>query len=117
MKILLDSCISSKILKAVQEAGQDVEWVGNWPEDPGDDEILNHAHRQGSILVTLDKDFGELAIVHDLPHGGILRLVDLTIQQQIQVCLDAIKKHADILRKGAIVTAGAGRIRIRPKEE
>lgn len=31
---------------------------------------------QRSILVTLDKDFAELAIVHDTPHSGILRIVN-----------------------------------------
>ncbi|MFV1977383.1 MAG: DUF5615 family PIN-like protein, partial [Candidatus Scalindua sp.] len=25
--------------------------------------------KEGRILVTLDKDFGELAIVHDAPHS------------------------------------------------
>ncbi|MFW6147662.1 MAG: DUF5615 family PIN-like protein [Thermodesulfobacteriota bacterium] len=33
-----------------------------WPEDPGDEEILARAHNKECILVTLDKDFGELAI-------------------------------------------------------
>ena len=30
-------------------------------DDPGDSEILATAHQQGRVLVTLDKDFGELA--------------------------------------------------------
>lgn len=45
------------------EAGHDAEWCGDWPHDPGDDAVLGHAHAQGRTLVTLDKDFGELAIV------------------------------------------------------
>src|SRR5688572_31568341 len=51
----------------------DVVWCGEWSEDPGDDEILAFAHREGRILVTLDKDFGELAVVHRQPHSGIVR--------------------------------------------
>jgi len=42
-------------------------WAGEWPEDPGDEEILERAHVEGRILVTLDKDFGELAIVYVTP--------------------------------------------------
>jgi hypothetical protein len=44
-----------------------VIWAGEWAEDPGDDEILARAHREGRVLVTLDKDFGELAVVHGQP--------------------------------------------------
>jgi hypothetical protein len=47
-----------------RSAGHDVVWAGEWHEDPGDEEILERAHVEGRILVTLDKDFGELAIVY-----------------------------------------------------
>ena len=56
--------------------------MGNWPEDPGDEEILEYAYKEGRILVTLDKDFGELAIVHDTPHSGILRIVNFPVPRK-----------------------------------
>ena len=40
---------------------------GDWEEDPGDEEILAIADSEGRTLVTLDKYFGELAIVRDHP--------------------------------------------------
>lgn len=46
----------------LEAAGHDVVWVGDWDRDPGDREILFQARSEGRILVTLDKDFGELAI-------------------------------------------------------
>jgi hypothetical protein len=52
-----------------------VVWAGEWPEDPGDEAILATALAHGRILVTLDKDFGELAIVRDASHAGIVRIV------------------------------------------
>ena len=39
------------------------------------------------ILVTLDKDFGELAIVRGEPHCGIVRLVDCSVTRQAATCL------------------------------
>ena len=39
-------------------------------ERSGDDEILARAYAEQRILVTIDKDFGELAIVHGRPHCG-----------------------------------------------
>ncbi len=36
-------------------------------------------------MVTLDKDFGELAVLGQQPHVGIIRLVDIVPQQQAAV--------------------------------
>ena len=55
--------------------GHDVIWAGAWPVDPGDDEVLRRAHAEGRVLITLDKDFGELAVALRRPHAGIVRLV------------------------------------------
>ena len=47
----------------IAAAGHDVQWVGDGVGDPGDAAILSTAHAESRVLVTLDKDFGELAIV------------------------------------------------------
>jgi predicted nuclease of predicted toxin-antitoxin system len=98
-------------------AGYDVVWTGDWTEDPGDEEILTTAYREGRILVTNDKDFGELAIVRKIPHSGILRLVNLTTKQQSAVCLQVLSLYGNELASGAIITADLGRVRIRPPIE
>jgi predicted nuclease of predicted toxin-antitoxin system len=49
--------------------------------DKGDIAILQQAYDEGRILVTLDKDFGELVIMQQLPHAGLIRLVDLWAAQ------------------------------------
>jgi len=113
VKLLLDSCVWGKAREELEAAGHDVIWAGDWPEDPGDDQILAHAHREERILATLDKDFGELAIVHGIPHSGIIRLVGIGAQQQAHVCLHVLERHGNDLRRGAIVTAEPGRLRIR----
>jgi len=63
MKIVLDSCIWSGVYPALEASGHDVVWVGEWQEDPGDEQILAWAASEDRVVVTLDKDFGELAIV------------------------------------------------------
>lgn len=60
MKLLLDSCVWGGAVARLRAAGHDVVWSGDWPADPGDEEILAHALAEGRVLVTLDKDFGEL---------------------------------------------------------
>jgi predicted nuclease of predicted toxin-antitoxin system len=113
MKVLLDTCVWGGVRKALSDAGHDVVWTGDWEEDPGDDEILAHAYREGRVLVTLDKDFGTLAFLHGRPHSGIVRLVSLSVQQQAPVCLRVLAQHGSKLEKGAIVTAEYDRVRIR----
>jgi predicted nuclease of predicted toxin-antitoxin system len=85
--------------------------------DPGDAEILARAHAEGRVLVTLDKDFGELAIVLSVPHSGILRVVGQAAREQGRVVAQVLDRHAADLTAGAIITAEPGRLRIRLSKE
>ncbi|GAC1453248.1 MAG: hypothetical protein NVSMB70_20830 [Chamaesiphon sp.] len=114
MRILLDTCVWYGVRDALIAVGYDVIWSGDWSEDPGNEQILATALEENRILITLDKDFGELAIVRGLPHCGILRLVNLSTKQQIVVCLQVLSRYRQELEAGAIVTATFSRVRIRP---
>ena len=113
MKILLDTCVSRGAVSGLKNAGYDVIWTGEWNGDPGDESILAMAFAEERILITLDKDFGELAILHKKPHHGILRIVNYSAKQQAQVCLTILAQHGVELFAGAIITAESHRIRIR----
>ena len=65
------------------------------------------------MLVTLDKDFGQFAVVEGLPHAGIVRLVGFAATEQAAACGAALARHEDDLRAGAIVTVERGRTRVR----
>jgi len=92
-------------------------WAGEWSGDPGDEEILIRAHNEGRILVTLDKDFGEVALVRGIAHSGIIRLVNLGARQQGKICGHVLAKYGKELLSGAMITAEPGRVRIRPADE
>ena len=113
MKVLLDTCVWGGARLVVESAGHDVIWTGDWEKDPGDEEILAFAHREGRVLVTLDKDFGELAIVFGLPHSGIVRLVNIPARQQGQVCVDILARYQNNLENSALITVDKDRVRIR----
>ena len=93
MRLLLDTCVWGGAISDLEAAGHDVDWVGNWVEDSGDDNILAHALAHGQILVTLDKDFGELAVSRGRPHSGIVRLVNWSARMQAQACLTALERY------------------------
>lgn len=114
MKVLLDTCVAGPLVRpALIAAGHDVIWSGDWESDPGDEIILEHAYREGRVLVTLDKDFGALAVQQGKPHSGIVRLVNLATREQAAVCVLVLADHGDELIAGAIVTAERTRLRIR----
>ena len=52
MRVLLDTCVWGGVSKALVAAGHDVVWVGDWPTDPGDEEILACARQESRVLVT-----------------------------------------------------------------
>jgi predicted nuclease of predicted toxin-antitoxin system len=116
MRLFLDTCVWGGTADALRKSGHDVIWSGAWEDDPGDEEILATAYAEGRILITLDKDFGELAVVWRSPHCGILRIAGLPARRQAEVIEIILKSHGTELETGAVVTAEPGRIRIRPPE-
>lgn len=113
MKLLLDSCVWGKAVATLQALGHDVTWAGDWPTDPGDQEILLVAYREGRVLVTLDKDFGELAVALGQKHAGIVRLAGVSARDQGPTCAEVVERFAAELTAGAIVTVEPGRVRVR----
>lgn len=114
MKVLLDSCVAGTVADDLRGLGHDVNWTGSWKADPGDREILAFAQNERRVLVTLDKDFGEFAVLEGSPHAGIVRLVDLPISTQAARCHAVLEAHAKLLAEGGIITVEPGRVRLRP---
>jgi len=114
LRLLLDACVWGGAREELKGAGYDVVWAGEWDEDPGDEEILARAHEAERVLVTLDKDFGELAVVRGVPHSGIVRLVGFSARAQASTCIQILDRYRKGLAAGGIVTVQPGRVRLRP---
>ena len=113
MKLLLDSCVWGKAAEPLRAAGHDVVCAGDWPQDPGDEQILAEANEQGRVVVTLDKDFGTLSFLKKKSHCGIIRLVDISAARQALTCLSVLSIYATVLEQHGIVTVEPGRVRVR----
>lgn len=116
MKVLLDACVWEGALRELRSAGHDVVWAGDWPPGLTDLDILARARVENRILVTLDKDFGELAVAGGASHCGIIRLVNISARRQAEVCLHVLQRYTAEIALGPIITAEPGRIRIRHVE-
>jgi predicted nuclease of predicted toxin-antitoxin system len=114
MKFLLDVCVSSRSLEAfLVGQGHDVVSARAIGAGTSDESLMAFALEDERVLVTQDKDFGELVFVRKLPHGPIVRLVELTVDDQISGMRELLTRHAAGLVGPVIVTVTRGRIRIR----
>src|SRR6266699_58426 len=73
MKFLLDENIDARLLPFLQELGHDVTSVAkDYFYGLFDEDVLAMAHQEHRILITNDRDFGELIFRQQLPHSGII---------------------------------------------
>lgn len=78
-----------------------------------DERLLETALREDRVLVTQDKDFGELVFVQGHPHGPVVRMVEFTVDEQVHAIGELLEHHAHELDGQVIVTIAHDRIRIR----
>ncbi len=113
MKFLLDSCISSFAVKALREKRFEVIWIPETGKDPGDEAIIKKAYMEGLVLVTADKDFGELVFLKKMDCPTIIRLVNIPAKLQGEILLRLIQSYKKEIEKVAIITVDKYRVRIR----
>lgn len=114
-RLLLDAFVWGGAAENLRAAGYDVETVSSWGSDPGDDEILRRAFAAFRVVVTLDKDFGELIALHAASHWGVVRLVDIAARRQADVTLQVLQEFGEEVTR-AIFTVEPGRVRIRTEQ-
>ena len=61
MRFLANENVPGSAVAALREAGNDVVWIRTAAPGSSDPEVLAWAARDQRILLTFDKDFGELA--------------------------------------------------------
>ncbi len=114
MKFLLDVCVSSRSLQAfLVGKGHDVVSAVTIDPKASDERLLALAFQEDRVLLTEDRDFGELVFVRKLPHGPIVRLVELSVDEQIAGMGELLQRHSRELQGAVILTVTRGRIRIR----
>jgi len=113
LRVLIDSCVWGGVKAALVDAGISAESVNEWASDPGDAAILSYAIDHEYSILTIDKDFGELAVRTGKRHFGILRLADIPSKMQGDIAVSTLNRYGNELRAGGIVTAYVNKIRVR----
>ena len=60
MNLIADENVDAAIVERLRAEGHDVVWVADLAPGVTDQAVLREANAKGAILVTADKDFGEL---------------------------------------------------------
>jgi len=88
MKFLLDENVEFRIARFLQDHGHDVTTIAvDYPQALPDPDVLAIAVSEQRILLTNDRDFGELIVRHKHPHAGVIYLrlpPEMPIEEKIE---------------------------------
>lgn len=101
------------VVERLREDGHEADYIAGM--EPGiSDEVLDSANRDGALLLTADRDFGELVFQQRRLHAGVIliRLSGLSTGAKADAVVTAVREHAEEYRRSfVIVTPGAVRLR------
>ena len=87
MKLLADENVDKVIVEHLRKDGHDVLYVIEMEPGISDDEVIQWANLESAMLLTADKDFGELVFRQSRIVRGVvlIRLAGLSPQRKAEV--------------------------------
>ena len=114
LRVLIDVSSGKAIEEWFRQNGHDVQSVHDRDPKMDDLDILAWSVSDQRLVVTMDKDFGELVYHSGQAHAGILllRLESARSSEKIRIVEEIVKTHGDDL-SGKFAVYQNGRLRIR----
>jgi len=105
MRFLVDECTGPAVAQWLRIQNHDVISVYDEIRGADDRDVIRKAFEQDRILITNDKDFGELVFREKKPHKGIilLRLEDERTANKISVLKHLLEKYQKSISGNFIV--------------
>ncbi len=112
--LVADESVDLPIVNGLRARGIEVLYVAEM--DPGidDEAVLDEANRHQGMLLTQDKDFGELVFRLGRVSAGVvlIRLAGLTPAAKAEIVVSAVEEHAQAFRDNfSVISPGSLRIR------
>ena len=100
LRCLIDVGVGKGIERYLQEEGYDTEAVRDIDPRMEDEEIIRTAVSENRMIITMDKDFGELVYHSSMEHSGVLllRLEDATGTEKLQVVKHILMNYSDRIK-------------------
>ena len=95
MRIVTDECVDFGIIRKLRANGVEVFSISEEVGSIKDNDVLNIANEQNTILLTEDKDFGELVFRLKLPNPGVVlvRMLKSTRLEKIDKVVGVVLQH------------------------
>jgi predicted nuclease of predicted toxin-antitoxin system len=115
MRFLADENVSHAVVGRLRTGGFDVTAIGETRSGAADTDVLEAATAEGRILITENRDFGELVVRQRLRVPGmiLLELDRLSVAAEAEFVAQMLATHANRLL-GNLIVMEPGRIRVRP---
>jgi len=115
VRFAADECCDAVLVAGLRADGHDVWYVMEAARGADDRTVLQNAQAEQRILLTEDKDFGELVVRLGLPTYGVLllRMNPTDSQAKLARLREVLQKHASRL-PGSFVVVDDSKTRFRP---
>lgn len=115
MNLLADESIDRQIVERLRSDGHDVSYIAESEPSIDDNTVFDRANSKKALLITADKDFGEMVFLERrlLSDGVVLvRLPGLGPETKAKLVSEAFQKHGkDLPNKFTVITPGGIRMR------
>ena len=114
MNFLLDESAEFRLAGFLTDLGHDVKAIAHdYPASLTDDIVLTIAHQERRILITNDRDFGEVIFRNQLLHAGVIyfHLNDQSLETKLSWLARILTDYADQLHHFLAVSEQGVRIR------
>jgi predicted nuclease of predicted toxin-antitoxin system len=114
VKLVADEGVDRPIVERLRADGHSVWYVAEMSPGIADDAVLELANREDALLLTGDKDFGELVFRQRHVTAGVilLRIAGLSMERKAMIVSAEVGSHAAKLPKAfTVISPGGVRIR------
>ena len=114
MNLLADESVDRQTVERLRQEGNDVLYIAEMEPGISDDVVLARANERNALLVTADKDFGELVFRQNLVNNGVvlLRLAGLSSETKAEIVADVLRdRAAELPQAFSVISPGMVRIR------
>jgi len=95
MNLLADESVDNGIIVLLESVGHSVYSITKWHAGITDIQVLELSLTRKELLLTEDKDFGELTIRFNRPNSGIVLISanDLTVSERFEILSDVLLRY------------------------
>lgn len=114
MNLLADESVDGPIVERLRQDGHRVGYVAEMNPGISDDTVLDLANRDASLLLTADKDFGELVFRQRRLMSGVIliRLAGVSPKEKAEIVASVIAgRSTELPQAFTVITSRLVRVR------